>query len=389
MEDRNAKKVLVLTCLAYLANGIITAAVGPLLSQFASNNNASLAEIGGVYSALFVGALLANMALGRLTDRWGQHRALIVSLILYALAMTAATFSRWLPLTFGLIFVAGLGYGTANLCGNVLVGRVYKERSVSAVNWLNVFYGIGAFTGPLLVSLSLFLLKDGAPAIWFGAIAMLIIMVVMILQVFDLQLENQAPAPEIQPGKRVTRSIFLWTLSLVVLIYVGTEATLGGWSTTYLQKTTSLPIELAAMGASAFWLALTGGRLMGALIGSRISEVKLLILCLAISFVGALLFLLSYGNGWFSVGAILTMGLGFGAIYPTIMAVMTNTFRHAPGQAGGVITAMGSIGGSLFPWLLGVTLQAYGMRSGTYYMSALVLALILAFVLNQQIKKTS
>lgn len=389
MEERVAKKILILTCLAYLANGIITAAVGPLLSQFATHNNATLAEIGGVYTALFLGALLANIALGRLTDRWGQHRALIVSLILYAVGMMAATFSRWLPLTFGLIFVAGLGYGTANLCGNVLVGRVYKEKSVSAVNWLNVFYGIGAFTGPLLVSLSLYLFKDGAPSIWFGAIAMLVVSGVMILSIFNIRLESQTPHAEDQPGQRVTGSIFLWTLSLVVLIYVGTEATLGGWSTTYLQKTTSLPIEFAAMGASAFWLALTGGRLMGALIGSSISEVKLLILCLAISFMGALLFLLSYGNGWFSVVAILTMGLGFGAIYPTIMAVMTNTFRHAPGQAGGVITAMGSIGGSIFPWLLGVTLQAYGMRSGTYYVGVLVLALILAFVLNQQFKKTS
>lgn len=389
MDERTAKRILIFTCLGYLSMGIIAAAMGPLLNQFAANNQATLAEIGGVFTAMFAGALLANMTLGRLTDRWGQHRALAVAFILYAVAMTASTFSRWLPLTFGLIFVAGLGYGTANLCGNVLVGRVFKEKSVSAVNWLNVFYGIGAFAGPLLVSLSLYLWKDGAPAFWLGAVGMVAVSLAMIVSIFTLQLEATSDPDKPQQSTRVTRSPFLWSLSLIVLIYVGTEATVGGWSTTYLQKTTSLPIELAAMATSAFWLALTGGRLMGALLGSRVSDGNLLKLCLAIAFVGAGIFLLGYGSGALSILGILVMGLGFGAIYPTLMAVMTNAFRHAPGQAGGVTTAMGSIGGSLFPWVQGVFLQNYGMRSGTYFIGVLVALMVVAFIVNRQIKKPS
>jgi MFS family permease len=107
------------------------------------NNHATLAVIGGLYTTLFAGALLAQVLLGRFTDRWGQHRALVVAFLVFSTGMAASTFSRWLPLTFGLVFLAGIGYGTANLCGNVLIGRVFKENRVTAVNWVNVFYGIG------------------------------------------------------------------------------------------------------------------------------------------------------------------------------------------------------------------------------------------------------
>lgn len=388
MDDRTKKKILIFACLGYLANGIITASLGPLLNQFAAHNQATLAEIGGVYTALFIGALLSNVALGRLTDRLGQHRALAVAFIIYAVAITASSFSRSLPLTFGLIFIAGLGFGTTNLCGNVLVGRVFKENSVSAVNWLNVFYGIGAFLGPLLVSLTLYLWKNGSPAIWFGSAAMAAVGIVMMAQIFKVHLENNEAAKPQQKIK-VTGSLFLWSIGLITLIYVGTESTVGGWSTTYLQKTTTLPIELAAMATSAFWLALTGGRLMGAMLGSKISDFKLLVFCLAIASLGALAFLLGYGNGTLSILAILLMGLGFGAIYPTLMAMTTNAFRVAPGQAGGVVTAMGSVGGSLLPWLQGVILENLGMQAGTFFVGTAVLLLSITFAINRRIKRAN
>jgi fucose permease len=97
--------------------------------------------------------------------------------------------------------------------------------------------------------------------------------------------------------------------------------------------------------------------------------------------------LLGFGSGWLSILAIVIMGLGFGAIYPTIMAVMTRSFHEAPGVAGSVVTAMISVGGSLLPWLQGLTLESLGMRAGTFFMGILVLLLIGSFVVSQRIRK--
>jgi len=387
MEKQTAKQILILTCLSYLALGVMSAALGPMLNQLAENNGVTLATIGGIYTALFLGALLSQLVLGPLTDKWGQMRGLILGCLLDALAVAAVTLSRWLPLTFALIFLMGIGYGMANLCGNVMIGRIFKGNSVSAVNWINVFYGVGAFVGPLLVGVSLFAWKTGAPAIWFGSLLMILAVALLYARFFNIQFGSQKENSGDTPHKRIKFSAFLWTLGIMVLIYVGTETAVGGWTTTYMQKTTSLNIEQAALTTAVFWLALTVGRLMGALIGSKISAVNVLRICLGISAVGAVLFVASFGHTVLSIISIFLMGWGFGAIYPTSMAMMTNAYPDTPGQAGALITSMSSVGGALIPWVQGITLEQLGMRAGTFFVMLLVALFISAFGVNQWVRK--
>ena len=387
MDKSKAKNILIVTCVSYFSFGVMWASLGPLLAQFASRNLVTLATMGGIYTAVFLGAVLSQIVLGPFTDRLGLLRSLTVALLLLALGITGVSLSHWLPLTFALAFLAGIGHGTANLCGNVMIGRIFKEKSVSAVNLLNVFFGFGAFIGPLLVSFSLFTWQNGFPALWFGAVVMLTSALVLMAAFFNEKIGSQGQVQTKQVYSRMHYSAFLWSLGALILVYVGTETALGGWATTYLQNTTSLTIELAAMVTAGFWLAITLGRMMGAVLGSRLSAVRVLVLCLAISVCGGILFLLSYGQSALSIAAILIMGTGFGAIYPTGMAMMTSAYPDAPGQAGSLITAMGSTGGALFPWLLGIALAQLGMRSGTFLMAGMLALIVVSFVVNQKLAK--
>jgi len=69
------------------------------------------------------------------------------------------------------------------------------------------------------------------------------------------------------------------------------------------------------------------------------------------------------------------------------MAIVTMAFAETPGQAGSVITVMGSVGGMLIPWLQGVIMQQSGIRSGTYMIVVLIALLVLMFALNQRVAK--
>ena len=386
MEESKAKRILILSCIGYFSLGIVVASMGPMLAQFAGNNGTTLATIGGVYTAFYLGAFLAQVVLGPLTDKWGQMRALSVSLLLCAFALSSVTFSRWLPLTLVLFFFSGVGFGMANLCGNVLIGRIFNGKSVSPINWLNAFFGIGAFVGPMMVSFSLHSWQTGAPAMWVGAVLMTASVSVLIYQFFNIKMGTTSPDGT-EPHKPMRYSAFLWTLGALILIYVGTETAVGGWSTTYLQNTTTLNIEQSALATAGFWLAITAGRMMGALIGSRISAANVLKICLGIALTGVILFMLTYGHGVMSIVSILIIGWGFGAIYPTGMAIMTEAYPHTPGQAASVIIAMGSIGGTIIPWLQGITLDQLGMRFGTYLIALMVVLLIISFSANQWVKK--
>ena len=388
MEKSTAKSVFIITCISYFSFGSMWASIGTMLAQFAVNNSVTLATIGGIYSAIFLGAILSQIVLGPLTDRWGQLRSLTVALLTMALAMIGVSLSRWLPLTFALAFIAGLGQGLSNLCGNVLVGQLFQENSVSRVNLLNVFWGIGAFTGPLLVSGSNYLWQSGIPAFVFCAALIVLSGLILLLGFFKIKIGIQGQAKELSAPKRMHISPFLWGLGAMVLIYVGTESAMGGWSTTYIQKTAGVTIELAALVTAGFWLAMTLGRLMGTILGSRVQAKKVLILCLSVELMGVILFVAGYGNALLSIAAIFVVGLGMGAFYPTTMAVATSTFSKTPGQAGTVIALMGSIGGVFIPWLQGVVMEKAGIRSGTFMVAALVLLMISGFLVTQRVKNS-
>jgi fucose permease len=389
MESSKARSIVIVSFIGYFSFGILWSAIGPLLSQFAVRNGTSLATIGGIYSAYFLGAVTAQIALGPLSDRWGQLRSLTLALLVLALGTTGVSLSRWLPLTFGLAFFGGLGHGLVNLCGNVMIGRIYKDKSVSAVNLLNFFWGLGAFIGPSLVGGALYLWNNGLPALWLSAAIMSISALILLFGFFNVQIGVPGQAVEAPSQKHIRFTPFLWSMGGLLLLYVGTESAMGGWATTYMQKTTTLSIELAAMVTSGFWLALTVGRGIASILGARIQAKHVLILSLSTAALGTALFVAGFGNSALSIAAILLIGLGYGAIYPTGMAMVTNAFPETPGQAGSVITSMSGIGGTIIPWLQGVVMQQAGIRAGTYLIAVVMVLLWAAFTLNQRLAKRS
>jgi fucose permease len=385
MDKQTAKKVFIFVSIAYFFYGSMWSSIGPLLSQFATVNQTTLAIIGGIYSAIFIGAILSQVVLGPFSDRIGLLRTLVISLLTLAIALIGVTFSRWLPLTFFLAFVAGMGQGLANLAGNVLAGQLFPEKSVTNVNLLNFFWGVGATLGPMMISGSLALTQSGFFALYICAGLTIVAALILMIGFFNVKISKQqgdSSAP-----LRIKIPPFLLSMGFLILLYVGIESAMGGWATTYIQKTTSVKIEIAALVTAGFWLAITLGRMMGTFLGSHMKPKNVLILCLAISSLGTVLFVSGYGNGLLSIAAIFLIGLGFGAIYPTCMAVVTSTFSETPGQSGVVVTLMGSIGGMLIPWLQGVLMEQAGIRSGTYLVAALVALLIASFAVSQRFAK--
>jgi len=365
---------MIASCVSFFALGVITAALGPALPDLAANTGSSLATVGGVITALFLGALLALSVAGPLNDRLGQRPVLIVGVALLALGTLGIAASHWLPLTLLCAAVAGLGHGAIDISTNVLIAEVFVGRSAAALNLLNVFFGLGAVAGPAIAGLTLQLWNTALPALWIGA-------ALTLLQAPLIPLLADTPrAPHAEAGKSRTAALFrtplLWALGVLILLYVGVENGIGSWTTVYLASTTRLGQATAALATSGFWLALTGGRVIAALIGTRLTPDRLLLLALIGAFAGGVLLASSVGNAPLTIAAVLGMGLCFGPVFPTTLAITTATFRQAPGTAASAVVAMGSFGGMLLPWLQGVLLERVSPAASVLLVAAGALGML-------------
>jgi fucose permease len=375
MKQLSARGTMAASCASFFALGLVTAALGPALPGLAANASSSLATIGAVFTALFLGGLIAQLVAGPLNDRLGQRPVLLAGIALLALGTCGIAASQALPLTLVSAAVAGLGHGAIDISTNVLIAEVFADRSASALNLLNVFFGAGAVAGPAIAGLTLRAWGTALPALWIGAGLMLAQLPLVPL----LAVPPRAPQPagHAERGAALLRSPALWACGALLLLYVGIENGLGGWTTAYLERTTSIGTAAAALVTAGFWLALTGGRVVGALLGTRLAAGALLLLSLCGALVGGVLLAASTGSASLTVVAVLLIGLCFGPIFPTTLAIVTATFRRAPGTAASLAVALGSLGGMLLPWAQGALLERSGPAASVLLVAAGTLAMLL------------
>lgn len=386
-----------LYCLLGFLLGLVTAALGPSLGDLAARNGTSIASMGAVYTALFIGALLAQLVAGPLGDRRGRRVVLLGSLVLLAAGVAALCLSNSLPLALAAVVLAGLGHGAADLCILVLAAKAYPEKSVSALNILGLLFGAGAFAGPALVGLSQRLSGSAYPALWaaVAAVALAIPATLYALE-SDAPAKNPGPAKTAEAALAATGSIrrgaiaspYIWILGLILLVYVGAENGMGGWTAEYFKRTTGAAAPTAALVASGFWLALSAGRLVAAAAGTRLGPRSVLGLGIAVSGGGALLLALTAGNGPATVAAVALTGFGYGSIYPTAFAMAAAAFPDSPGAATSMVTVLGSAGGMLLPWVEGLVIQGFGAPAAGAFILALGAAMLVLFILARRAETT-
>jgi fucose permease len=362
------------SCMTFFALGVITGALGLALPDLAANASSSLATIGAIFTALFLGGFMSQLIVGPLNDRFGQRPVLLVGIGLVATGICGIAVSHALLLTLACALVAGMGHGAVAVSTSVLIAQVFAARSASALNLINVFFGVGAVAGPAIAGLTLRAWGAALPALWIGA-GLLLIQAPFALRLASapsVAHDNDLAAPSVA----LLGSPLLWMFGSLLLLYVGIETGIGGWTATYMERTTTIGPASAALVTSGFWLALTGGRVAGALIGVRVPADLLLRLSLAGALAGAVLLAISLGSAELTVGAVILLGFCFGPIFPTTLSIVTSTFRRSPGAAVSVVVALGSLGGMLLPWIQGALLETRGPSSSVLLVAAGTLAML-------------
>lgn len=359
-EQAGAKNlVLTLACIAFLTLGMLTSSLGPCLQNLADHIGASLALMGSVFTALFLGALFAQGLAGPGMDRLGARPVLLAGLTIIGIGSLGLGLSPWLWLALASTVLAGLGHGAVDVTINVMVSELYPQRRAAAVNLVNVFFGVGAFLGPMMAGLALRLWDTALPALWLASGMTFLLIPLVWLWVPRLAAPAEAgPQAAYQPS--LLTAPRLWVFGLLLLVYVGVENGVGGWTPSYLERSAGMAAAQAAMITSGFWLAITISRAAATLLGTRVAPQTLLAGSLGLALLGGLVQAAGAGQALLSVCGVLLLGLGFGPIFPTTIALITADFRGSTGAAAGVAVALGSLGGMLLPWLQGFLLTRLG-----------------------------
>lgn len=333
--------------LAFIAIGLVLTSLSPTLLGLSRQTQSSLNQVSILFTARSLGVLFTALLGSRLYDRFPGHPLLIIALGLVALMMALIPLVPLLWLLATLFLFMGLIEGMIDVGGNTLIVWLHRDKVGPFMNGMHFAFGIGAFIAPLIISQSL--LYSGGIAWGYWVIALLILPVAL----FFFWLPS--PIPEKLADGAATQSSQAMLVGLIALffcLYVGIEASFGGWIATYAVALGLAPEATAGYLTSAFWVALTLGRLLSVPIATRLRPRTILLMDLLgglVSLVVLLLWPASLTMVW--IGA-LGLGLSIASAFPTTLALAERNMTVTGGTTGWFFVGA-SLGGMSIPWLVG------------------------------------
>ena len=322
---------------------------------------------GVVSITISLGTIASSFFSGKLIRRFGTGKLTAVSVLGTAIALLGFCFA---PNFAWLLFAAiplGLGAGAVDAGLNDYVALHYQAHHM---NWLHSFWGVGALTSPLIMGQ---VLSQGlswrygylvVALIQFGLVAVLFLTLPMWrgretrqLQAHKNKSEADVKLVQLLQMKKVRLALYAFFL------YIGVEATMGLWTSSYLISVKGIASDQAAVAVSAFFGFIMFGRLLSGFVSMLLNNRQLIQVGQLFILFGSLLVWFSSSYAFLLLG-ISFIGFGCAPIYPAMLHETPQRFGQKIAQEiMGVQMAFSYTGSVILPPLFGFLVPIVGMRS--------------------------
>ena len=325
------------------------------------------------------GTIVSSLQSDRLTLKLGPGKVTAISVALTAFALFGFSISSSFLMLCLFAIPYGLGAGSVDACLNNYVALHYKGWHMSL---LHCMWGVGAVTGPNIMAYAL-TNNNGWNSGYFY-ISMLQIGLTVIL-LFSLPLWKKRE--RIVDGREakslslreVVKIKGVKEVLLCFLCYCGVEQSAGLWASSYLNMYKGVPAEEAARYASMFFIGITVGRGLNAIIALKLKDRTMVRIGLTIIAIGIIVMIIPASSIITLIGLIL-IGLGCAPIYPSLIHATPDSFGEDKSQAViGIQMAFAYIGVLALPPLFGFIADFTDISLLPVYITILFVVMLISF----------
>ncbi|MCH5352667.1 MAG: MFS transporter [Acutalibacter sp.] len=348
--------LLLVIYLAFVSLGLPDTMLGAGWPAMRSDLGVGLDMAGAVSLVISLGTMVSSLLSSRLLHRFGTGKVAFFSVLLTALSLLGFSCSHrffWLLLP---AVPLGLGAGAVDAGLNNFVALHYKPCHM---NFLHCFWGLGAMSGPVIMS---FWLAQGESwRMGYRTVAFLQFGLVLILGVSlplwkrqEIVVQSSEKEREKPMGNLFALKLPGVRTSLIALFcYCSLEISTGLWASSFLAEQRGVPAEDAALCTSLFYGGIAAGRFLSGLLSEKLSGRLLTRIGQGLCGVGAVFLLLPFPLP-VTVTGLTLFGLGCAPLYPAMLRETPVRFgRSASQTVMGLQMAIQYFGSTVMPPLLG------------------------------------
>jgi fucose permease len=311
------------------------------------------------------GTIISSLLSGRVINRFGTGKVTFVSVLMTAVALLGFSLAPSFPWIVVLAIPLGLGAGAVDSGLNEYVAEHYKSHHMS---WLHCFWGIGAMSGPLIMSQTIALDHSWRSGYLIVSIIQWVLVVILFFSIpiwkqgssLSLSVQSDGSVSE-NPAAIESPPGFFSPLKIrgvkyvlmAFFFYCGIEATMGLWGGSYLVRARGLDPVTAAEWVSLFYASITFGRLVTGFVTMRLSNPILIRAGTIIIICGIVLLFLPL-PALAALIAFVLIGLGCAPIFPIMLHETPGRFgKQSAQQVMSFQMAVAYVGSTFLPPLFG------------------------------------
>ena len=381
------EKVVALLCVFGL--GMCFSLLGSISVKLMPRLKIDQGKFGSLISAFMLVCLVASLIAGVVVDKIGYRPVAIFGFVFTALCIFVLGRTKSYGMAFLPCLLLGFGAMALNTVGNTLIPKVLfgGENPAAASNLGNVFFGLGLFLTPLIVS---FLFRKISYENTISALAVIVLVPVIIAII--------AKYPPIKAGFVLSDAFALLKepavliAALSLFCYISLESSFCNWLPPYSKEIISKDfsgLDGAVVDATAqrmlsvFAVAMMVGRLIASQIEMITVHGSWFIAGAAVVATLVILAMTKSRAIWTSALAVCA-GLAFAPCFPTIVGVTYDKHPENFGSVFGIIFAVGLLGAVIVPKAIGNLAKGSSIqKSLKLLVPACILLIVLALVLGK------
>jgi MFS family permease len=352
---------------------LVMGLLGPSLPAIVADLGIGYTRAGLLVSLLSLGSFFGTSIGAIASDRLPRKTLFAACAALLAIGLSALGFMRSYAVVALLIFLLSLTGSPIGAIGQSIMLGVFPARRERNLSLMASFGAIGSFVAPILVSINYSVqLAWRWPFVEAAGLALLLVVGVLVLPI------PAAGAP--QERRRVLailRNKRVAIASVMIFFSVAIDLGFSYWLAEYFATELHVSLRLSSSVVGIYLAGVVAGRLLIPLALKRISPATLLRLGLSIALAGILFFIL-VPSAPAKAALSALYGLGVGPVFPLLMARGSREFPDQPGAVTGVLFGCLSLGGMLFPLLVGSLASGIGIARSYWLCAAVVLGLLVA-----------
>lgn len=338
--------ILMIIYIAFISLGLPDGMLGAAWPTMRLDFGMPVGHAGFVSFVISSGTIVSSLFSVKVIRKLGTGKVTAFSVLLTAIGLTgfALTPNFWWLFLFAIPL--GIGAGAVDSALNEYIAEHYKAIHM---NMLHCFWGIGALTGPLIMSGFIKNTSSWRPS--YGLVAIIQFVLVTIL-FFSLplwkKLENQRKEnAEIekqenlvsQKKKSTLESLKIRGVKSVLICfmtYTAMELMLGLWGATYLTSIKNFEPSRAAAWVSLYYGGITLGRFLAAFLSIKLNNKQLIRLGSILTIVAVVFMFLGHfieHTTYFTLAGFVLFGLGCAPIFPAMLHETPERFGKENAQS--------------------------------------------------------